>query len=137
MNKIVLLFALLLSFSCAEKLMEQPENLIPKEKMVSILKDLAIINAARTTNIAILKRNKVETMPYLYTKYGIDSTQFSDSDLYYASLPEEYEDIYAKVEAQLESEKKVVEENKKVSDSLKLKAVEKKREATGTTGSQQ
>ena len=115
--------------------MEQPENLIPKEKMVEILRDLAILNAGRTTNVAILHKNDVEPMPYLYAKYDIDSTQFSNSDLYYASIPEEYEDIYAKVEARLETEKEEIEENKRVNDSLKIKAREKKREATGTTDS--
>lgn len=116
--------------------MEQPENLIPKEKMVEILRDLTILNAGRTTNVTILQRNNVETMPYLYAKYGIDSTQFSNSDLYYASVPEEYEDIYAKVEAKLESEKKIVEENKRVNDSIKVKEREKNREATGTNSAQ-
>lgn len=115
--------------------MEQPENLIPQEKMVDILRDMAILNAARTTNVAILHKNDIEPMPYLYAKYGIDSIQFSNSDLYYASLPEIYEDIYAKVEARLETEKESIEELKRVNDSLKVKAREKKREATGTTDS--
>lgn len=133
MNKIVLLIVLLLVFSCAEKLIERPENLIPKDKMVDILRDLAILNAARTTNVAILQRNDVELMPYLYAKYGIDSTQFSDSDRYYASVPEDYADIYAKVEARLEKEKEEIEELKRVKDSIEVKARELKREATGTS----
>lgn len=115
--------------------MEQPENLIPKEKMVEILRDLAVLNAARTTNVAILRKNDLEPMPYLYAKYGIDSAQFSDSDRYYASLPEEYEAIYAKVEARLELEKEEIEENKRIKDSLKVKEQEFKRENTGTTDS--
>jgi hypothetical protein len=115
--------------------MEQPENLIPKEKMVEILRDLAVLNAAKTTNVGILQKNKVEPMPYLYAKYGIDSTQFSDSDRYYASLPEEYADIYEKVETRLEVEKEEIEERKRVKDSLEVKEREFKREATGTTDS--
>ena len=115
--------------------MEQPENLIPKEKMVEILRDLAILNAARTTNVAILTKNDVEPMPYLYAKYGIDSTQFSDSDRYYASQPKEYEDIYAEVEARLETEKEEIEENKRVKDSIRIKVREKNREATGVSDS--
>ena len=102
---------------------------------IEILRDLAILNAGRTTNVAILQKNDIEPMPYLYAKYGIDSTQFSESDLYYASIPEEYEDIYAKVEERLETEKKVITENKRVKDSLNAKAREKKRETTGTTDS--
>lgn len=115
--------------------MERPENLIAKEKMVDILRDLAILNAGRTTNVAILHKNDLEPMPYLYAKYGIDSTQFSDSDRYYASLPEEYEDIYAKVEARLEKEKEEIAELKRVNDSIKIKERELKREAKNTTDS--
>lgn len=135
MNRIVLLIALLLFFSCAEKLIERPENLIPKEKMMDILRDLAILNAGRTTNVSILHNNEIEPMPYLYAKYGIDSTQFSDSDRYYASIPEEYEDIYKNVEARLEKEKEEIVALKKVNDSINARAREFKREATGTTDS--
>ena len=39
--------------SCGEKLLEKPENLIPKSEMIKILKDLTIINAAKNTNIIV------------------------------------------------------------------------------------
>ena len=135
MNRIVLLISLLLFFSCAEKLKERPEKLIPKEKMVEIIKDLAILNSARTTYVAILQKNGVEPMSYLYAKYGIDSTQFSDSNRYYASIPEEYEEIYSKVEARLEIQKEDVEENKRVKDSMNNKKRKLKREAKVTADS--
>ena len=115
--------------------MERPEKLIPKEKMVEIIKDLAILNAARTTYVAILHKNDVEPMSYLYAKYDIDSTQFSDSNRYYASIPEEYEDIYSKVEAGLEIEKEDVQENKRVKDSMNIKKRELKKEKKVTTDS--
>jgi len=115
--------------------MERPEKLIPKEKMVEIIKDLAILNSARTTYVAILQKNDVEPMSYLYAKYGIDSTQFSDSNRYYASIPEEYEEIYSKVEARLEIQKEDVEENKRVKDSMNNKKRKLKREAKVTADS--
>ena len=34
--------------SCAEKVVDEPENLISKEKMTEILHDLAILNAAKS-----------------------------------------------------------------------------------------
>ncbi|GAB5474090.1 MAG: hypothetical protein Mars2KO_21890 [Maribacter sp.] len=112
--------------------MERPENLIPREEMVKILRDLAMLNAGRTTNMGILQKNNVEPMLYLYSKYGIDSAQFSKSDRYYASLPEEYERIYADVETLLESEKEEVEERKRVNDSLQTIEREAKRAAKRT-----
>lgn len=132
MKRITLLIVSILFFSCAEKLMEPPEDLIPREEMVKILRDLAVLNAGRTTNVGILQKNDIEPMPYLYSKYGIDSAQFSNSDRYYASLPEEYERIYADVEALLENEKELVEERKRVNDSLKTKEREAKRAAKRT-----
>lgn len=111
---------LIMVYACGEKLIDQPKNLIPHDKMVLILKDMAIANAAKGTNLGILKDNDVEPTTYIFEKYKIDSAQFVDSDRYYASLPLEYEALYTEVEALLEDKKKQLEEEKKISDSLKL-----------------
>lgn len=113
--------------------MEKPENLIPRDKMIEILRDLAILNAGRTTNMVILQKNEIVPMAYLYAKHSIDSAQFSDSDRYYASLPEEYASIYAEVEALLEVEKESVEERKRVKDSIQTKERERQRTRKNTT----
>lgn len=109
----------ILFFSCAEKLMEKPENLIPEAKMVEILSDLAIVNAAKVTNAEILRNNHIEPTTYIFAKYDIDSIQFVESDRYYASIPEEHEKIYLAVEAKLDAEKERVALAKKIKDSLK------------------
>jgi len=106
----VLFFFGMLLFSCGKKVIEPPENLIPKDKMVHILHDLAILNAIKSSNAIILTNNGVETMEFLYKKHAIDSTRFSESDLYYASIPLEYQSIYETVESMLEEKKKVMEE---------------------------
>ncbi len=46
-----------------------------------------------------------EPMEYIYNKYEIDSIQFVSSDLYYASIPLEYEDIYKNLENRITKEK--------------------------------
>lgn len=115
--------------SCAEEAIKKPENLIPREKMSLILYDLALVNSAKSTNPAILRDHNIETMPYIYEKYGIDSVQFVNSDIYYASRPAEYETIYRVVEQRLEKEKEEMEEERRrVSDSVRIEA-EKRREA--------
>lgn len=136
------LLAAVLLVSCAEKVIEPPEYLIPKEKMTDILYDLAILNAAGSTNPEALKNNDIEIMPYLFEKYGIDSVQFSESDLYYASVPLEYEGIYKTVQARLEDKITVLDEERKektekarqrsqqVRDSLKKISGESKKTAT-------
>ncbi|MDO6818411.1 DUF4296 domain-containing protein [Zobellia sp. 1_MG-2023] len=120
MKKLAAVLVFFMIISCNEQLLEKPENLIPREQMVAILQDLAVVNAAKTTNMQVLRDNDVEPMDYIFEKYNIDSLQLVESDRYYASLPVEYEKIYKEVEANLESEAKVLEEQKKVNDSLRV-----------------
>ena len=116
----ILLVLMLLLFSCAEKLIEKPDNVIPQDKMFLILKDMAIINAAKGTNLGKLKDNGVDPTTYVFEKYEVDSAQFVDSDRYYASLPIVYESIYKEVEASLENQRVQLEADKKEMDSLKM-----------------
>ncbi|WP_339707217.1 DUF4296 domain-containing protein [uncultured Kriegella sp.] len=119
LNKILLFGFFTLFFSCNEKLIDKPENLIARDKMVEVLKDLALANAAKNTNIVVLRENDIEPTTYVFEKYGIDSIQFTQSDTYYASLPGgEYESIYTEVEQQLEDESKRLEEARQLNDSL-------------------
>ncbi len=113
--------------ACSEKVIEKPENLIPKDQMTEIYYDLAIINAAKKTNPNRLKNYEFETMSFIYKKHGIDSIQFVKSDIYYASIPTDYEGMYEMIEARLEEEKSVFDSvKKKKSDSLRKVANEQR-----------
>ena len=114
------MLVMLLLFSCAEELIEKPENLIPQDKMVLIFKEMAIVNAAKGTNIGKLKDNGIEPTTYIFEKFEIDSTQFVDSDRYYASKPLLYETMYKDVESRLENQRIQLEAMKKEKDSLNL-----------------
>lgn len=110
----------ILLWSCAEKVVEPPENLISEDKMVDILHDLALLNATKASFGYYLEQNNLKTMDFLFQKYQIDSTQFAQSDKYYASVPLKYQMIYEKVEARLEAKRKTLEEdNKKRNDSTR------------------
>jgi hypothetical protein len=110
--------------ACGEEVVEKPQNLIPTNTMASILYDLAIIQAAKSTNPRILEENNIDPMPYLYEKYGVDSLQFVQSDMYYASKPLQYEALYKKVESRLESEKDAVETARKHKNDSTRKAMD-------------
>ena len=128
MKKLAFLLVLMMIMGCNEKTIQKPENLIGKDQMAEILYDLAVINAAKKTNPWRLSDRNIELMPFIYQKHGIDSVQFVQSDIYYASVPDEYEDIYQVVEARLASEKAIYEEEKKrAGDSLR-KVGERQRE---------
>lgn len=115
--------------ACAEEAIEKPKDLIPKEQMAEILYDLAIINSATSTNPLILQDNNIRAMPYIYEKYGIDSTQFMDSDIYYASRPQDYGSIYRIVEGRLNKQKDSIEDaRRQVSDSVRNEAEQRRLE---------
>lgn len=126
MKKVFLLTILICLTSCSEKLLKEPEDLIARDKMVDVLKDLAIVNAAKTTNTAILRDNDIDPIAFIFEKHSIDSMQFVESDKYYASLPIQYESIYKEVESRLEKEHTILNVAKAVEDSLKLQKREQK-----------
>lgn len=119
MRKIFLLITFVSLFSCGEEVIDKPVNLISKEKMIDILYDMAIINSAKTNAPKVMEDRNFEPMQFIYNKYEIDSIQFVSSDLYYASKPLEYEDIYKNIEARIKKEKDGFEKSKeKKKDSL-------------------
>jgi|TARA_Y100001968_G_C19239774_1_gene658822 hypothetical protein len=114
------LFGILFLCSCAEEVVKKPENLIPKDKMATILLDLSILNATKSAARNKFEDSGIEVMDFLYNKYGIDSTQFAQSDLYYASNPLIYQEIYQSVKDKLDVAKKDLEErSKRRSDSIR------------------
>jgi len=106
-----LFFGLL--FSCNEKIVEKPKNLIPQQKMEAILYDISLLNAGRTINESILTEHHLDPMDYIYNKYEIDNLQLVKSDTYYASLPNVYETIYTQVKDRLEREQELMENERK------------------------
>jgi DNA integrity scanning protein DisA with diadenylate cyclase activity len=102
-------FAMLVS-ACVEEVVPKPEKLISKEQMIDILYDVSVLVAAKNTNKAVLLQNGIDPMEYIYEKYGIDSLQYVQSDAYYASKPNEYLDIYTKVESRLADKKQELQD---------------------------
>jgi hypothetical protein len=112
--------------ACANKLIEEPENLIPRDQMAEILYDMALLNAIDNSHPQVLEENDLEVMEFVYEKYGVDSLQFASSDLYYASVPAEYQKIYEAVEARLTVERDSVN---KIIQAGQAKAVDSLRRA--------
>lgn len=119
-KSITFFIGFLVMVSCADRLVEKPDNPISEDQMVSILKDMAVINAAKSTNFNILKEHGIEPTEYIFEKYAIDSVTFVQNDRYYASRPVEYLRIHEAVEALLLKEKEEADVRKKVNDSLNM-----------------
>lgn len=121
MRKLVLFFMVTVIVGCAEEVIEKPNGLIPEDKMKLVLYDLAVYNSIKTTNPSLLQKNNLNSpTDFVFKKYKIDSVQFVQSDLYYASIPLKYQGMYEEVEARLEeAHNKTVEAREKRTDSIK------------------
>ena len=97
---IILLF--LLSISCNYSAVKKPENLIEREKMVDIIYDLSILEAAKSQKPIVLEQYQIQSNTYIYKKYQVDSLQFANSVKFYATDLEKYYGIYDSVNKRIE-----------------------------------
>lgn len=85
---------------------EKPDNLIPKDKMVDIMEQAYLTNAARgIENKAIIEKG-IYLDSLIYYKHGIDSLQFARSNAYYASNLNIYSEIFRELEKRLDHSQK-------------------------------
>jgi len=131
MKKIIIFCCTLICACNSNTIYKQPENLIPKDTMVMLLTDLYISSAAK--NVKTIYNTKNESyVPLIYEKYCIDSTRFYNSNNFYTSKIEEYQELLEEVKQNIlvkhDSFKRILD----VKDSIernekKKKKLEKKR----------
>jgi hypothetical protein len=124
------LVVLILFLSCKEEAVEKPDRLIEKGKMVNIMYDLAILEGIKYQNPTSLVTYDINPSKYIYKKYKIDSLQFAQSNVYYASNYEDYKDVFDEIIKRIDDQKEVMDslvkmENKK---KMKLDSIKSKRE---------
>ena len=111
MKKGVLFFILIsLILSCKEEVVKKPENLIEKEVMVDVMYDLALLEAIKYQSPDAIETHKINPDEYIYKKYKIDSAQFVQSNMYYASDYKEYKKMYDQINSRLVKNKSLLEE---------------------------
>lgn len=131
MKKNLIIFASLLIFACqgVDK-PKKPKNLISEDKMVDVLYDVYILNAAKGLNKKVLESNGIKPETFLFQKHKIDSLQFAESNNYYAYDTKTYESIVEKVKKRMENDKLkydvLAEKEKEKQDSLTIKNKKKK-----------
>ena len=80
---------------------KKPADLIPKEEMINLIYDMHLaVAASNMKDISLEKRNY---MSLVYEKYDVDSTRFANSNLYYTSRIQEYEEMFEEVERRLDT----------------------------------
>ena len=115
---VLLLVTILLFFGCKDETVKKPERLIDKDVMENIIYDLAIIDAIKYSEPATTEKYKVNPKEFVFRKYKVDSAQFAQSNIYYASDFESYKSMYDSVIKRMDRKKTFL-------DSLVKKEVKK------------
>ena len=120
MYKIIYItFLSLLLINCTSNtIIKKPDNLIPKNQMVDVLTDMFLASGGENIKNIHLQR-KVNYFPLVFEKHHIDSTQFKESNFYYVSRIDDYEEILKKVDERLQRLKQLNEEEISLQDSIK------------------
>jgi len=117
-NRITSLMLIILFASCkSNTIYDEPLDLIPKDSMMMLLKDLYLATAAKNIKNA-RQQKKVSYTTLVYNKYNIDSLRFNSSNLYYTSKIDVYEPMLNEITALLKKEQEFFTEAKKIKDSL-------------------
>jgi len=102
MKKIIILLAIVVVLiSCKDEVVKKPNRLIEKETMINIMYDLSVLDGIKYQNPASLDSFKINPNKYIYKKYKVDSLQFAQSNIYYASNYEEYSAIVDEINTRL------------------------------------
>jgi len=97
------LIMIFIIISCTDKVnYEKPQDLIGKEEMIDLLYDMHIAVGTSNVKNVHLERNR-NYMSLVFDKYGVDSTRFATSNIYYTSNINEYEEIYEEVQRRLDT----------------------------------
>ena len=119
MNKNIYIVILsLFLYSCTSNtIIKKPDDIIPKEQMVDLLTDMFIAKGGDNIKNINLQRS-VNYFPFVFEKYQIDTVRFKESNYYYTSRIDDYDDILGKVDVRLKALKKQYEDENDLNDSL-------------------
>ena len=108
MKRTVLLALIILFGSCFDKgEVDRPDNLIPKEKMVVIIKDLVKLEAHIKINypsVAQFNKVMVKSGDSLLSSHKVTAEDFDESMDYYGMDQDELKDIYSEALDKLNEE---------------------------------
>ena len=106
---------LLLVFISCGKPVDEPKNLLDKDKMAEIIADFAIYDQSYVVSPNIDQENSTR---FVLKKHNIKGVDFKNSYTYYLTNPSSLDDIYDK------AQKIILEKAPKMNDFLKKKKKE-------------
>ncbi|WP_435414024.1 DUF4296 domain-containing protein [Polaribacter aestuariivivens] len=127
MKKISTLFIVIFLVSCTSNtIFEKPKDLIPQDTMSLLLQEMVIAGSAKFIKNKNNEKN-INYMPFVYEKFKIDSTRFMESNLYYMSKIDMYQDLLDSAKKSLEKRSEVFKRQKTVLDSIRKDSTVKAR----------
>ncbi len=130
-NLIYILVAFFVVMSCNNNKIERPKkpnNLIKKDEMVNILYDMAVITAAKGTQLRIMEKNGVVPEQLIFKKYQIDSMQFVLSNEYYSYDIDTYAEMFEEVKKRIQAEKVIEDSLVKQLNEDRRKDIDKRKQ---------
>jgi len=100
---LIILFAVILSVSCSKKKkeIEIPNDIMPKDSMVMVIKEVHLVEAAifmqQQRGLNQDKRLIIQYYNHLFTTLDVDLNHFKKSLKFYSFNPIEMEKIYGEV----------------------------------------
>lgn len=120
-----LIFFVFFVFSCTQTV-EQPENLIEKDKMAEILSDVYLHQqSSYLTEIKNTQPDFAQIDAYLIEKHGATVKEFEESYKFYVLTPEKYNDLLTRVRDILEQKLPEKERLKREEERKKVQAEKK------------
>ncbi len=101
-------------------IINKPDDLISKDQMVDLLTDMFLASGGLNIKNIHLNR-RVNYFPLVYEKHQIDSSRFKESNFYYISRIDDYDEILRRVDERLKAQREVFKAERKIQDSLKRK----------------
>lgn len=121
----IVVFSCFMFVSCTSNtIYEEPKDLIQKDTMALLLKDMYLAVAAKNVTNKNSQR-RFSYIPLVYEKYKIDSARFQRSNLYYTSKIDIYEPLLEGILKDLEADRKLFARQKKVRDSIRKDSISK------------
>ena len=125
-NCIIIVLVLFLSVSCKKELVKQPAKLIQKEKMIDIMYDLSLLDAMKYQNPISLDSVETDPVKFILKKYKVDSLQFAQSNMYYATDYEAYKEMFDEIGKRLSVSQRATDSIVKIEDKKAAKEKKKK-----------
>lgn len=119
-----LLLFIFLASCTSNTIFEKPKDLIPRDTMSLLMQDMMIASSAKFVK-NINNQKKINYMGFVYDNYKIDSLRFQNSNYYYTSKIDLYEEIIADAKAQLEKKKEFYSNIKTIQDSIRNDSIKK------------